>query len=135
MKWIWITIGLGAGLVLSIKPGREQFERVVRWSKAAVSRLVRAAAQIIGSTASPTRKHRLRSIRTTEVTASSSPTSIDPTASGTDEPVTWCRATPAEAAAGVSRAMVARRIAEVLAGGVGRPAMGGFGALGVVANR
>jgi hypothetical protein len=52
MKWIWITLGLGAGFVLGSRAGREQFERIVRWSKGASDQIgMSTAAEQIAESA------------------------------------------------------------------------------------
>ena len=61
---------------------------------AMLDKRLRAASSSIGDASMPTRNRRLRSISTTATTASSTPTRIEPIASGVGEPVIWCSATP-----------------------------------------
>ncbi len=35
MKWVWMSIGFGAGFVLGTRVGQERFDRFVHWSKGA----------------------------------------------------------------------------------------------------
>jgi hypothetical protein len=39
MKWVWISLGLGAGYVLGTRAGREQFDRLTSWGKGAADDL------------------------------------------------------------------------------------------------
>lgn len=51
MKWIWISMGAAAGYVLGTRAGREQFDRMSGWAKAASKDvgLSNAAEEIVGS--------------------------------------------------------------------------------------
>ena len=51
MKYIWAGLGLAAGYVLGSRAGREQFNRIARWTKGASKDvgLSAAAAQIADS--------------------------------------------------------------------------------------
>ena len=35
MKWVWMSVGFGAGFVLGTRVGKERFDRFVHWSKGA----------------------------------------------------------------------------------------------------
>ena len=35
MKWVWVTLGLGAGFVLGTRAGRGRFDQMARWTKGA----------------------------------------------------------------------------------------------------
>ena len=66
-------------------------------SGSASSARTAASLQRAGPPPAPTRNRRLRSMSTIATTASSTPTRIDPIASGTGDPVTWCSPMPAVA--------------------------------------
>ncbi len=79
-----------------------------------------AAVRTRGSASWPTRNRRLRLIRTIATAASSTPTRIDPAASGTGDPVSWWAARPAAAmsrpaSAAESSANTARRVGSEVA--------------------
>jgi len=77
---------------------------VTRATSGAAIRALIAAARTWGSASWPTRNRRLRLIKTTATTASSTPIRIDPTASGTGEPVSWWMPSPAAAMTTPTRA-------------------------------
>ena len=35
MKWVWMSVGFGAGFVLGTRVGKARFDRFVHWSKGA----------------------------------------------------------------------------------------------------
>jgi hypothetical protein len=51
MKWVWVSLGLGAGYVLGTRTGKERLDRFARWSRGAADDigLSSASEQIMDS--------------------------------------------------------------------------------------
>jgi hypothetical protein len=51
MKWVWMSLGFGAGFVLGTRVGRERFDRLAGWSKGTANDvgLIHASERIMDS--------------------------------------------------------------------------------------